>query len=631
MSKYLRKFVFGIALVGILVSTAGISRAEVPVFDLGEIIVTATRREATVAELSSSVTVISAEEIAEGGETTVLEALRGLPGLDVVQSGGPGALTSVFLRGTNSGHTLVLVDGVKVNSPTTGMFDFAHLTVDNIERIEIVRGPQSTLYGSDAIGGVINIITKRGVGPARWEFLVEPGSFGTRRVSLATSGSVEPFHHSFSISNFVTDGISRAKVGVEDDGSENTSLSARFGFPVFEDAELDFTLRHTDASVDLDALVWGVGLVDDLNYTSDRESLIFSANFNQLLTERWSHKVNTSISDESLEDKDPDTPWHNFKLDTRISTINWQHEFAAGETSTFIAGIEREKQEGVSKGGDPLVENFDKSITNRGYYLQHQWNLEEKFFLITGIRIDDHETFGSDTNYNIGIAYLLPEAPVKLRGNWGTAFKAPTLNDLFWPATPWSAGNPDLLPEESTGYDLGIDFWGERFHIGATYFHNDIENLIAWAEVRPWFWTPSNVDEARTEGIELEVSFLPAENMRVTANYTHTDTVVLKGVHKGNELARRPQIKHSLSFNYCPVERVNLNLHFNHIGARWDDAANTERLDSYTRVDFAASHDWTEDFQLFLRGENIFNEDYEEARGYGTPGASVFAGVRAVF
>ncbi|MBT9143714.1 MAG: Colicin I receptor [Dehalococcoidia bacterium] len=598
------------------------------VFDLGEVVVTATRREVPIAELSSSVTVISAEEITDKKKTTVLEVLRGLPGLDVVQSGGTGAVTSVFLRGTKSTHTLVLIDGVEVNSPATGGFDFANLTVDNIERIEIIRGPQSTLYGSDAIGGVVNIITKRGVGPARWEISAEAGSFTSRRASLATSGSVEPFHYSFSVSQFDTDGISRAKVGVEDDGHENTTLSTRFGFPVWENANLDFILRYADTTTELDAPVLGVGFVDALNYISDRESLVFSANFNQLLTNRWSHRLNTSISDENIEDKDPDTPWHNFKLNTRISNINWQHEFTAGEMSTFIAGIEQEKQEGVSSGGVPLRENFDESITNRGYYFQHQWDWKEKFFLTTGIRLDDHETFGSDTNYSMGIAYLLSETPVKLRGNLATGFKAPTLNDLFWPATPWSAGNPALLPEESIGYDLGIDFWGKRFYAGATYFYNKIENLITWAEVRPWFWTPSNIDKARTEGIELEVSFLPLDNLRITTNYTYTDT---EDKRTGNKLARRPQDKYSLSFNYRPLEKLSLNLSFNYVGDRWDDAANTKKLARYTLTNLAISYDWTKNIQTFLRGENIFNEKYEEAKDFGTPGSSLYAGVKATF
>jgi len=638
MSKYLRKFVFGLALIGVLSSTAGISRAEVPVFDLGEIVVTATRWPRPIGEISSSVTIIGADEIAEGEKITVLEVLRGLPGLDVVQSGGPGATTSVFLRGAKSAHTLVLIDGVKVNCPTVGMFDFANLTVDNIERIEIVRGPQSTLYGSDAIGGVVNIITKKGVEPPQWEVSIKGGSLDTHKVSLATRGMVEPFHYSFSISRFDTKGISRAKVGVEDDGSKNTSFSARFGFPVGEDAELDFVLRHTDASADLDG--WSaVGPVDALNYIQDRKSLTFGANFNQLLTERWNHKVGFSISDEKLEHKDPDTQGHNSRANTRISSLNWQHEFAVGEASTFIAGIEREKQEGVSKGMPwfgpaEFVKRFDESITNWGYYLQHQWDWEEAFFLTTGIRLDDHETFGRDTNYQLGIAYLFPEAPLKLRGNWGTGFKAPTLSDLFWYEDwGWGSGmfgNPNLKPEESVGYDLGVDFWGERFHIAATYFHNDIKNLIAWPEVAPgtWRYEARNIGKARTEGMELELSLMPLDELRVTTNYTYTDT---EDKATGKKLPRRPRNKLDLSFNYRPLEKINLNLHFHYVGDRWDDAANTKKLDSYTRVDFATSYDWTEDFQLLLRGENIFNEEYEEIKGFGTPGASFFGGARVIF
>ncbi|MCL0034145.1 TonB-dependent receptor [Thermodesulfovibrionales bacterium] len=630
-------------MLSVTTKVGATEREESPVivFDLEEIVITATRHPEPIKGISASVTIIDAEEIAEGGEITILESLRGLPGLDVVQTGGSGATTSIFLRGAASRHTLVLIDGVRVNSPTIGMFDFANLTVDNIERIEIVRGPQSILYGSSAIGGVINIITKRGVGPPRAEISAEGGSLNTHRISLSTSGEVGPFHYSFSVSRFDTAGISRAKVGVEDDRHENTSFSARFGFPVLEEAALDFVLRYTETTADFDGWVMGVGPADDLNYTGDTESFVFSANFNQLITERWSHKASISINDEGLKYKDPDTQGHNSRIDTRISTLNWQHEFAAGEVGTFIAGIEWEEQEGVSKGMPwppapaEFVERFDESITNWGYHLQHQLNLKERFFITTGIRVDDHETFGSDTNYQIGVAYLFQEIPVRLRGNWGTGFKAPTLNDLFW-YEDWGwgmgmFGNPDLLPEESTGYDLGIDLWGEHFHLGATYFHNNIENLIAWPDVATWRFEARNIDEARTKGVELEISLLPADNFNVTLNYTLTDTEVLAGEHKGNELAHRPQNKYSLSFNYRPIEKLNLNLHLNRVGDRWDDAANTRELDSYTRVDLAGSFDLTRNFQIFARGENILNEEYEEAKGFGTPGASLFAGLRATF
>ena len=581
------------------------------VFELEEVVVTAARVERPLKETSSSVTVIDAEEIASKGKITVLEVLRGQPGLDVVQSGGPGATTSVFLRGANSGHTLVLVDGVEVNSPALGMFNFTNLTVDNIERIEIVRGPQSTLYGSDAIGGVINIITRKGYGPPRLGFSAEGGTFDTYRAAVSASGNLEPFHYSLSLSRFGTDGISRFKDGAESDNYENTTLSARLGFSLSENSDLDFVLRYTDASSNLDAQG-----ADTLHYISDSESIVFAANFNQQLTAMWSHKVNISTSDENTEDTVPDpASWLNLKLDTRISAINWQHELALGEMSAFTAGIEWEDQRADSVG------NFEKSITNWGYYLQHQLTLQESFFLTTGIRIDDHETFGSDTNYQIGLAYLFSDFPVKLRGNWGTGFKAPTLNALFWPGS----GNPDLLPEESEGYDLGVDFTGEIVHMGVTYFHNDIENLIVWAPVGPGgSWIP-RAHKAKTEGIELEASILPLDVLRITANYTYTDTEDKK---TGNELIRRPQNKYGLSFNYSPVEKVSLNAYLHYVGDRWSDTANTEKLDSYTLVNISVSYDWTENFQIFMRGDNIFDEDYEEVKDFGTPGTSVFAGVR---
>lgn len=606
-------------MVGIMLPQTGFSQTTphgIAVLD--EIVVTATRRQAAIAGLSGSITVIDADELAQSQDTTVLAALRRVPGLDVVQSGGAGATTSVFIRGTNSDHTLVLIDGVKVNSPTLGMFNFANLMVNNIKQIEIVRGAQSTLYGSDAIGGVINIITRKGIGVPRYQLTAESGRFDSKRIAFNTSGSLNIFNYSIGISHFDTNGISRVAVGTEADGYQNNSLSGRFGFTLFKDSKLDFIIRYTDSDTDIDA--WKN---DSLQY-DERQSFIFSTNFRQPLTDKWHHTINLSINDENTQNTDPNTALNNSGIDTRISTINWQHEVFLTNANSFIAGIEWQEQDGVSRSGAPLTTNFDQSIVNRSYYIQHQWNLNEELFLTAGTRLDDHETFGSTINYQTGLAYLVPTAPIKLRGNWTTGFKAPTFNDLFWP----NSGNPNLIPEESVSYDLGIDFLSERFHLGATYFHNDIENLIAWTPPAGggWLWTPKNINEARTRGVELEVSIHPLDNLEVTANYTYTNA---ENKTTGRVLPRRADNKYSVTVNYQPITKVNLNLNLNYVGDRWHDAANTNKLDSYTLIDLAASYDWHKNFQIFVRGENIFDQEYEEVNNFGTPGTAFYLGIKA--
>ncbi len=288
-------------------------------------------------------------------------------------------------------------------------------------------------------------------------------------------------------------------------------------------------------------------------------------------------------------------------------------------------GAEYEEQEGENQGV------FDESIINRALYIQNQLNLlDETLFITAGARVDDHSSFGSEDTYRLGAAYLLKSSNTRFMANWGTGFKAPTLNDLFY-QDPWgSRGNPNLKPEESRGFDIGVQqrLWEDRIFLGAAYFYNSFENLIEWVEYAPWAWEPQNVADAKTYGWELEASITPIDELRLSANYTYTDTEDTQ-THK--ELGRRPKSKFNLSLNYQPWNKLNLNVNLNYVGRRWNDADNTERIDSYTKVDAAAYYDVCEYAQVFARVENLLDEEYEEALGYGAAGVSVYGGLKLTF
>jgi len=611
---------------------------------LEEVVVTATRVETPIEEIASSMTVISSKEIERKQKATVLEVLKGLPGLDVVQNGGVGGTTSIFIRGANSEHTLVMIDGVEVNDPISPgrSYDFAHLTVDNIERIEILRGPQSTLYGSDAIGGVIHIITKKGEGKPKFFLSAEGGSFTTFREATGISGGNKWVNYSFALSRFDTEGISTASKkdgNYERDGYENTSLSAKLGFKPMDNLGIDFILRYMDAKTELDNFA-GVG-GDDPNYVQKSNQFLFKTQVGlSLFDQVWSQKLGLALNDHNRDIKNKKDSQHPFdyekgRYDGQLLKFDWQHHLQLHKTNALTFGLEYEREEGKSKYyweslWGPGQSIFPKKTANiKGYYIQDEIKLWDRLFATLGIRIDDHSRFGSETTYRVAPAYLIKETDTKIKGTFGTGFKAPTLYQLFAPATLWGPiGNKDLKPEKSRGWDFGVeqDFLKNRVTLGATYFRNDFKDLIQF----DWGQGYINIAKAKTEGIELFASVKPIDNLTARINYTYTDTEDKK---TGKPLLRRPRNKMGLDLNYHFLDKGNLNLGAIYVGKRddWKPYPVRGRIGGYTLVNLAASYDITKNFQIFGRVDNLFDKDYEEVSGYGTSGLSFFGGLKLSF
>lgn len=644
MSKKIKLlFVLWALLASIGFPLARAEGAEVPAFELEKIVITATRTAEPIEQIGSSVSIITEENIKKRGKKTVLEVLRDVPGLDVVQVGKFGGETSIFLRGAKSEHTLVMIDGIEMNDPMSPgrSFDFAHLTIDNVERIEIIRGPQSTLYGSDAIGGVINIITKKGVGKPKFYISSEGGSHETFHELAEISGGTEKVNYSLSASRIDSGGISQAADGSEKDGYQNTTFSTRLGFNIFDESELSFVLRYIDTKTDLDDWAYGVGPKDDPNYVIKTRTLAFKTEFEQLLTDWWEHKLNFSLLDfertykDEPDDVDP-TSFHSW-YDGDTKKVSWQHNFFIAEVDTVTASFEYEEEKGKSERTGLWPSKFEKrTADNKGYYLQNQLRLWEKLFITVGIRLDDHEKFGSDTNYRVSSAWLIEKTRTKFKGNWGTGFKAPSLYQLYAPAIPaylFLGGNPDLNPEESESYDFGVEqkIWEDRISFEITYFHNDFDDMIDYyTDPSTSQSTYRNIAKAETEGIEVGISVEPIENLRIGVNYTYIDT---EDKSTGLELLRRPEDKCKFNINYSFLKRANVNLDVIYVGRREDIDSSYNRITqpSYTKVDLATTYDLTEHFQIFGRIENLFDKDYQEVYEYVTPGISFYGGVKATF
>lgn len=604
------------------------------------IVVTATKLETPEDQLGSSVTVITEEQIRQQDKTSVAEVLRGVPSLDIVRSGGAGGAVSVFIRGANSEHTLVLMDGVEMNDPSsTGRsFDFSSLSVDNIERIEIVRGPQSTLYGSDAMGGVINIITKKGKGKPSGSVSMEGGSFGTVSGQARLSGGNDLLNYSLGMSRLDTDGISAASKeygNSEDDGFKNTQLSTRVGITPAENLDAEVILRYIDADADIDNSGGAGG--DDPNNTQESKLLFLRtqarlALFNNL----WEQKIGVSLNDTKRDyenDTDADHPsdLEDSSYDGQSLKFDWQHNLYLLPANTLTFGIETEKEKMNSdyyseSSWGPYTSTFDEESTRTtGYYLQDMISLWDTWTTTLGVRLDDHSRFGSKSTYRAATSYLFRQTGTRLKASYGTGFKAPSLYQLFS-----DYGDEDLNPEKSTGWDIGVEQRLNRGTVvlGMTYFNNDFDDLIDYDSAT---WKYVNVAKAQTKGVEIYVSVYPMEDLTFRAGYTYLDT---EDKETGENLLRRAKNKSSLDVNYRFLGKGNVNISAVYVGRRDDydySAYERVRLDSYTLVNLAASYDITKNIRISGHVDNLTDEEYEEVLGYGTAGISAYAGLTLSF
>lgn len=626
--------VVAVAALMVLVAWAVPAGAKEAVVDeeVEEIVVIATRIETPVREVGSSVTVISGEELAKTGEIFLGDALRTVPGLDVVRSGGPGQQTSVFLRGSKSGDTLVLIDGVVANDPISPdrTFDFANLTVDHIERVEILRGPQGTLYGSDAIGGVIQITTKKGEGAPALTVHGEYGSFETKRGRVDLGGAIHRLSYSLLLTRLDTGGISAASEkngGVERDGYENTTLSGRVGVLPLSNLEVELMGRYIDARADID---YSGGLVDDPNSVQDTEQLFLRGQVTFPLRKgAWENIVGLGYSETVRDNTDePDTGQIFLNRGTfrgKIIEADWQGNIFLHERNTLALGVGLKEERGSSETTFGVFP--EESLRSESVFLQDQINLADRLFATLGGRLDHFESFGYEFTFRIAAAYNVNEWGTRLKGTVGTGFKAPTLFQLFDPAF----GNPDLAPEESLGWDLGVEqeFFKGRALGGITYFKNDFEDQIDFVFTDPVTFQGQfvNIGKSSSEGVELYSLVRVIDPLTITMNYTYTEG---KNRDTGELLLKRPRHKFNLTLDYHPGVRGNIYATLAYTGERNDiDPVTFGRtvVGGYTVVQVAASYDVTRTLRFFTRIDNLLDREYEESSGFETPGLSAYFGV----
>jgi vitamin B12 transporter len=600
-----------------------------------------TRVDTSEENVTSSVTLIDDKKIQARQAETVLELLREVPGVDVVQSGSRGNGTSVFIRGAESDQILVLLDGVEVNSTTLGSFDFAHLTTENIDRIEILRGAGGTLYGSQAIGGVINIITKKGDGPPALTLSAAGGNGWTHRQVATLRGAEGKFAYSLSASQLQTQGFQRFN-----DDYENITASGRLDYKFTDDTSLKGIFHFTKTDTGLfNSNNFVAPNRGDPNAREELRQYLGKLEWEQKIFKQWDYRVSGSIFKEETKDSDgPDScMFFGFPCDARtrdsfrpkIITGEFQTNYRPQEWSTTTFGVEYKLSEASTSGG------IDRAIRNIAYYLQQQLQFfDRRLILIPGIRLDDNQTFGTAWTPSFSAVYLFRDTGTKLKAGYAKGFKAPSLNELFFPAAfgcP-AFGNPDLGPEKSWELNVGVDqeFLKDRVKLGATYFHREIKDLI---EARPIPGVPGcfraeNVGRARFDGVEWTLALRLLSFLGLNAQYTYLDWDTADGT-----LPRRPRHRGSVNLNYHQ-DALEVNLIANIVGKRDDFDATTfanVKQPGYVRFDLAGSYllpvhiPFVKSASLFGKIENLFNRSYAEVNGFRARPFNFLLGVQGVF
>lgn len=622
---------------------------------LPDIVITATRTPLAISQAGSAISVITAEEIAKESPKSVADLFRRVPGVSVSETGGPGGTTSLRIRGGEARHTLVLIDGVRVNDPSSGSseFDFANLVATDIERIEVLRGPQSALYGSDAMGGVVNIITRKGKGAPRASASIEGGSYGTKAARAAVSGSNGPVSYAFSTTGFDTAGFSRYgyRIGriqntrfwpLENDGAQRLGASGRVSVALSPDAELEVGGYGSFNGAEYDA---AFGSLPDSPSSSQQRLFEGHTRLTAYALDRMLRNtilVSASRTNRHYRDVSsfalPSLAWSNSSFTGDRIAAEYQGDLNLGEFGllSFGAKAERERLTSFSREvlpfATPEQETNDASQTTRSLYALHQFTLFENLHLSLGGRLDDIEDGDRFGTWRATAAYEIPDTGTKIRGSVGTGAKAPSLYQQFDP----NYGNPDLESEHSVGFDVGVDqrLLDDRLLLSATFFANRFRNLIDFAsssECRPdqMFGCFVNVARATTSGVELsaDVDVVPTW-LRVKATYTH-----LEAFDRDTDLrlARRPQDEGRLGLIITPVAGLSIEPSVVFVGTRYSSTGEQFKLQPYARLDVYADYRIDDTFSIYARAENLTDARYQDVYDYGTAGRSFYAGLRATW
>lgn len=568
------------------------------------VIITASRTAQTTNETLASVTVITRDELDASQASDIVQVLQSKAGISIARTGGPGSSVSLYMRGTENNHTLVLIDGVRVSSATTGSFAWANLSPNDIERIEIVRGPRAAQYGSDAIGGVIQIFTRQNTSTSlRAKF----GSYNTRMYEFGTGGKSGIATYSFNISSRAADGFSstnnkNSNYNPDNDPYRNNSLSGRISLKASDATNL--TLTHWQSS-------------SDTNYdqgVSVKDNVSTSLNLTTQTTNIWEQQFSLGLA---LDEIDNVSSFPSF-IRTRRETLEWNNDIAVTDNILVTGGLSSVTEDTFNQNTSTNAIIFDDKTRNKAAYLSGLFYVGEHDFQLSS-RVDDHSSFGTHTTGQAAWGYQINQQS-RFYTSYGTGFKAPTANELFHPGFGgFFAGNSALLPEESTSFEIGLKNKFSEQNVEVSIYNTDIDNLISYSGTNS---QAVNVNKSNIQGIELTHTYF-GKGWNLQSQYTH-----LKAINKDTrkDLLRRPRDTASAIYSQKFDNDASFNIEW--IYSSESEDISSKKNASYYLVNLSERHKITENLWFEGRLDNLFNTDYETAFGYNQPGRSLYLGIK---
>jgi len=623
-----------------------------PDTSLGEVVVVANRAPTPLDRIGNSVTVLDLQDIQQSQAVITSDLLAQTPGLSVARTGGPGQPTSVFIRGAESDQTLVVIDGVVMNDPSQpgGGYDFENLLIGDTSRIEIVRGAQSTLYGSQAIGGVINIVTADPTQTAGGSASLEGGSHGTGYGTASLGGKSDSLMWRIAGNYYGTSGIPAFDeyLGGQRDCASQIGAAAgqlRYGFT--PDLELDLRGYYMQARTDFDGFDTPTGNFGDDNEYGKSKQAIGYAGFTWRSPDRsLTQRLALQYTDSETREYDPNAPASYGSPSTetfygigRNVRGEYQGTWLFSQAGQLVFGAQHEHStiDTDTPAYDVTPMPLEKAVNINSGYAQAQYEVAAGLTLTAGGRYDHHDVYGGHTTGQLAAAWVLADHRTILRASFGQGFKAPTLYQLYS-----NFGNQALRPETANSWDAGVErhAWNDRVVVSATYFERTSRDLINFFDCtptspgcNPFGGYYANIERSQARGVELTGTLRATNQLSFTGNYTYIDAKDTSpgSATYGNQLPRRPQNLGNATATYVWPFRLSTTLALRYSGPSYDDAANTIRLGGYVLLDFRASFPITERAEVYGRVENLTDRHYETAYQYGTLGRSAYVGARITF
>lgn len=606
-------------------SAAALVLLPVPAFADDDIVVTASGFEQPRSETGQAISVLDEDRLEELQSVSISDALRTLPGIAVATRGPVGSQSSVFIRGGNSSQTLVLIDGVRINDPSSpnAAFDFGALLTGNIGRVEVLRGPNSIIWGSQAIGGVINVQSLAPTEDLVARTGVEYGYADSVRASANLSGTSGSVEGSFGGAFYRTDGISALAGGTEKDGYDNWSANGRLKVNLTANVALDFRGYYNRGTIEYDS-PFGAG-ANALPVSRNRQFVGYVGAQFDLADGRLRNRISYARTDITRIGTDPVVfSFNNFDVKGTIDRFEYHGSFDIADAATLVFGAEHERTfASTSFEGAPADRARNRVSSGFGQVILRP---VKGLTLTGGIRHDDYSDYGGQTTLGANVAYTPNDGKTIVRATYGEGFRAPTLSEGQPPF-----GNPDLKPETARNFDIGAEhrFLDGKAQLYVTYFNRKSTDLIAFSFTT---FQSENIDRVRSEGVELGFAVQPTDRLSLQANYTLTNAINRSaGANFGNRLALRPQHLGSFTADWQTPWRLKVGATLLLAGDSFDNASNTVRLDGYALAHLRAAFPVSDRFELYGRVENVFDTDYVQVAGYNSYRRNAHVGVRATF